>query len=84
MSGPSVENVYNVIVIGIEPVGYTAAARAGAAELSVAAVERELAGGECHHWACIPSKAMLRPVVAVADPRERSSPSPPSGGPTGA
>ena len=69
MSGPSVENVYDVIVIGIGPVGYTAAARVGAAGLSVATVERELVGGECHYWACIPSKAMLRPVVAVADAR---------------
>jgi len=63
------ENMYDVIVIGIGPVGYTAVGRARAAGLSVAAVERELVGGECHYWACIPSKAMLRPVVAVADAR---------------
>jgi pyruvate/2-oxoglutarate dehydrogenase complex dihydrolipoamide dehydrogenase (E3) component len=69
MSGPVAENVYDVIVIGIGPVGYTAADRARAAGLSVAAVERELVGGECGYWACIPSKAMLRPVVAVADAR---------------
>jgi pyruvate/2-oxoglutarate dehydrogenase complex dihydrolipoamide dehydrogenase (E3) component len=68
MSGPA-ENVYDVIVIGAGPVGYTAAARARATGLTVAAVERELVGGECSYWACIPSKAMLRPVVAVADAR---------------
>jgi pyruvate/2-oxoglutarate dehydrogenase complex dihydrolipoamide dehydrogenase (E3) component len=68
MSGPA-ENVHDVIVIGAGPVGYTVAARARAAGLSVAAVERELVGGECSYWACIPSKAMLRPVVAVADAR---------------
>jgi pyruvate/2-oxoglutarate dehydrogenase complex dihydrolipoamide dehydrogenase (E3) component len=68
MSGPA-ENVRDVIVIGAGPVGYTMAARARAAGLSVAVVERELVGGECSYWACIPSKAMLRPVVAVADAR---------------
>ena len=68
MSGPA-ENVYDVIVIGAGPVGYTVADRARAAGLSVAVVERELVRGECSYWACIPSKAMLRPVVAVADAR---------------
>jgi pyruvate/2-oxoglutarate dehydrogenase complex dihydrolipoamide dehydrogenase (E3) component len=68
MSGPA-ENVYDVIVVGAGPVGYTLADRARAAGLSVASVERELVGGECSYWACIPSKAMLRPVVAVADAR---------------
>ena len=60
-------NVYDVIVIGTGPIGQTVVDRARAAGLSVAAVERELVGGECSYWACIPSKAMLRPVVAVAD-----------------
>jgi pyruvate/2-oxoglutarate dehydrogenase complex dihydrolipoamide dehydrogenase (E3) component len=64
MSGPA-ENLYDVIVIGAGPVEYTVAARARAAGLSVAAVERELVGSECSYWACIPSKAMLRPVVAA-------------------
>jgi pyruvate/2-oxoglutarate dehydrogenase complex dihydrolipoamide dehydrogenase (E3) component len=68
MSG-SAQNVYDVIVIGAGPVGYTVIDRTRAAGLSVAAVERELVGGECSYWACIPSKAMLRPVVAVADAR---------------
>jgi pyruvate/2-oxoglutarate dehydrogenase complex dihydrolipoamide dehydrogenase (E3) component len=68
MSGPA-ESLYDVIVIGAGPIGQTVAGRARAAGLSVAAVERELVGGECSYWACIPSKAMLRPVVAVADTR---------------
>jgi Pyridine nucleotide-disulphide oxidoreductase len=59
MSGTA-ENTYDVIVIGAGPVGYTLVGRARAAGLSVAAVERELVGGECSYWACIPSKAMLR------------------------
>jgi pyruvate/2-oxoglutarate dehydrogenase complex dihydrolipoamide dehydrogenase (E3) component len=66
MSGPA-ESLFDVIVIGAGPIGQTVAGRARAAGLSVAAVERELVGGECSYWACIPSKAMLRPVVAVAD-----------------
>jgi hypothetical protein len=60
-------NLYDVIVIGTSPIGQTVTDRARAAGLSVAAVERELVGGECSYWACIPSKAMPRPVVAVAD-----------------
>src|SRR5258708_8327496 len=63
------DNLYDVIVVGTGPIGLTVADQACAAGLSVAAVERELVGGECSYWACIPSKAMLRPVVAVADAR---------------
>ncbi len=68
MSAPA-DGVYDVIVVGMGPIGQTVAERARAAGLSVAAVERELVGGECSYWACIPSKAMLRPVVAIADAR---------------
>ena len=69
MSQTAPENSYDVIVIGAGPIGLTLADRARAAGLSVAAVERELVGGVCSYWACIPSKAMLRPVIAVADGR---------------
>jgi pyruvate/2-oxoglutarate dehydrogenase complex dihydrolipoamide dehydrogenase (E3) component len=60
---------YDVIVLGAGPVGQSVAARARAAELTVALVERELVGGECSYWGCIPSKSLLRPVIAVADAR---------------
>jgi len=58
---------YDVVVLGAGPVGQNAAERARAGGLSVAMVERELVGGECSYWACVPSKALLRPVIAVAD-----------------
>ncbi|MEU1597298.1 NAD(P)/FAD-dependent oxidoreductase [Streptomyces sp. NPDC005708] len=58
---------YDVIVIGAGPVGENVAERARAAGLSTVIIERELIGGECSFWACDPSKALLRPVVARAD-----------------
>ncbi len=56
---------YDVIVIGAGPVGENVADRARAGGLSVAIIESELVGGECSYWACIPSKALLRPGVAL-------------------
>ncbi|MGI5518513.1 dihydrolipoyl dehydrogenase family protein [Streptomyces sp. CA-106131] len=67
MNEPS--RTYDVIVIGAGPVGENVAERARAAGLSTVIVERELLGGECSFWACDPSKALLRPVVARADAR---------------
>lgn len=60
---------YDVVVIGAGPVGENVADRARAAGLSTAVIESELIGGECSYWACMPSKALLRPVVARADAR---------------
>ncbi|MGR8007053.1 dihydrolipoyl dehydrogenase family protein [Streptomyces hypolithicus] len=60
---------YDVVVVGAGPVGENLADRARAAGLSVAVVESELIGGECSYWACMPSKALLRPVTARADAR---------------
>ncbi|WP_328885526.1 dihydrolipoyl dehydrogenase family protein [Streptomyces sp. NBC_00316] len=62
--------VYDVVVIGAGPVGENVADRTRAAGLSTAVVEVELIGGECSYWACMPSKALLRPVVARADARK--------------
>ena len=60
---------YDVVVIGAGPVGENVADRTQAAGLSTVVVESELVGGECSYWACMPSKALLRPVVARADAR---------------
>lgn len=60
---------YDVVVIGAGPVGENVADRTRAAGLSTAVIESELIGGECSYWACMPSKALLRPVVARADAR---------------
>lgn len=66
----AVENAeYDVVVIGAGPVGENVVDRARAAGLSTAVIESELIGGECSYWACMPSKALLRPVVARADAR---------------
>ncbi|MEV8021885.1 NAD(P)/FAD-dependent oxidoreductase [Streptomyces sp. NPDC086554] len=61
---------YDVVVLGAGPVGENVADRARAAGLSVALVESELVGGECSYWACMPSKALLRPVIARSDARK--------------
>ncbi|MFI9027375.1 dihydrolipoyl dehydrogenase family protein [Streptomyces sp. NPDC053560] len=60
---------YDVVVLGAGPVGENVADRAHALGLSAVIVESELVGGECSYWACMPSKALLRPVTARADAR---------------
>ncbi|WP_030246572.1 dihydrolipoyl dehydrogenase family protein [Streptomyces sp. NRRL S-350] len=60
---------YDVIVLGAGPTGENVADRTVAAGLRTVIVEAELVGGECSYWACMPSKALLRPVAALADAR---------------
>jgi len=59
---------FDVIVIGAGPAGEAPAGRCADGGLSVAVVERELVGGECSYWGCVPSKTLVRPgdVVAAA------------------
>jgi pyruvate/2-oxoglutarate dehydrogenase complex dihydrolipoamide dehydrogenase (E3) component len=57
---------YDLVVIGAGPVGENVAARARRGHLSVCVVESRLVGGECSFYACIPTKALLRPVHAAA------------------
>jgi pyruvate/2-oxoglutarate dehydrogenase complex dihydrolipoamide dehydrogenase (E3) component len=60
---------FDVVVLGAGPVGEVCAGRLADNGLSVALVERELVGGECSFYACMPSKALLRPAQALAEAR---------------
>ena len=56
---------YDLIVLGGGPVGENVADRAVQNGLTAIIVESELVGGECSYWACMPSKALLRPAQAL-------------------
>lgn len=53
---------FDVIILGAGPAGEVVASRLPGRGFKTALIERELVGGECAYWACIPSKTLLRPV----------------------
>ncbi|MGD9734040.1 MAG: NAD(P)/FAD-dependent oxidoreductase [Solirubrobacterales bacterium] len=69
---------YDTIVIGAGPAGEVAVSRLSDAGMRTALVERELVGGECAYWACIPSKTLLRTVEVRAEAERTAGTSAPA------
>src|SRR3954454_3915428 len=63
------EREVDVVVLGAGPAGEVAAGRLAEGGLEVAIVEEHLVGGECSFYACMPSKALLRPAEALDETR---------------
>jgi dihydrolipoamide dehydrogenase len=68
---------FEAVVIGAGPAGEVAASRLNEQGLRTALIERELVGGECAYWACIPSKTLLRPPEVRSEARRTAGTSAP-------
>ncbi len=66
---PYQDEQVDVVVIGMGPGGEEVAGKLAEAGLTVVAVERELVGGECPYWGCVPSKMMIRGSNLIAEAR---------------
>jgi len=66
---PAAPTDVDVVVLGMGPGGEDVAGRLAEAGLRVVGVERELVGGECPYWACVPSKMMIRGASMLAEAR---------------
>lgn len=69
MTSTSQDLTVDVIIIGGGPTGENVADRVVQGGLTAALVERELVGGECSYWACMPTKALLRDAAALRSAR---------------
>jgi pyruvate/2-oxoglutarate dehydrogenase complex dihydrolipoamide dehydrogenase (E3) component len=67
MTDSQTHKTYDAIVLGAGPAGEVLAGRLAEADWKVAIVEKDLVGGECSYWACMPSKALLRPADVLAE-----------------
>lgn len=74
---PAEQSRFDLIVVGAGPAGETVASRLADRGLQTALVERELIGGECAYWACIPSKTLLRPGEVVNEAQRAAGTSAP-------
>jgi dihydrolipoamide dehydrogenase len=63
------KKTYDAIVLGAGPAGEVMAGRLADAGWKVAIVEKDLVGGECSYYSCMPSKALLRPADVLAEAR---------------
>lgn len=63
------DNAYDAIVLGAGPAGEVVAGKLADGGWKVAIVEKDLVGGECSYWACMPSKALLRPADVLGEAR---------------
>src|SRR5258707_5585764 len=64
------DSQYDCVVIGSGPGGYVAAIRAAQLGMKTAVVEKDVVGGRCLNYACIPAKAILRTADVLTEVRE--------------